>query len=112
MPEYDFQDERGRLITRVFRIGKAPRSVRHEGRRYERAYTMASIPSVGHVSDNIHFVCHSQEPWSEGFERYDEHGRGLVDGRREKDRFIDTQNRAADKGKAHHKGIRWTEKDD
>lgn len=111
MADYEYADRRGRTITRSFRIGRAPGKVHSEGRTFHRSYSPSSMATIGKVRSNLHFVCHSQEPWSPGFERYDEHGRGLVDGAREKDRFIDSQNRLADKENAHHRGIRWSEDD-
>lgn len=112
MATYEYQDENGHVIERQFRMGKARASVKHEGRKYTRAYLPSSSAAIGRVSANLHFVSHQFEPWTPGFARYDEHGRGLVDGRKEKDRFLYAQSKLAETGDAvASDGVQWTEDD-
>jgi hypothetical protein len=112
MAEYDFEDADGDVTTREYRVGKAPGSVRHKGRKYKRAYLPQSVAKVGKVRQNLHFTARSMEPWVEGAPRYDDKGRAQFASRREVDEFIDKSQRANDTDADYRpEAFQWTEDD-
>ena len=93
MPVYEFQDGAGRLHERVYPIGKAPRSIRVEGKRAERVYTAPTV-KIDKRSEGI--VSHSLPRKWPYAKDWDKEGRPRFSGSRAVDEAVarsrDTRN--------------------
>ena len=119
MAEFEYESEDGKTVTRRYRAGKAPRTVRVDGEVYRRSYRPGAVPafggirSSGAVGNGLHVKAWSQptvppgeDPRAHGFERVDpEDGVGLIHGEREMRNYMRVQNKLAEAGKADP--IQW-----